>query len=58
MTLIHPKLPGREIAVPEMRVRHLERAGWQRKNQRDKSAPKSAEKKPVDSASGNTEGET
>ncbi|MGH3096946.1 MAG: hypothetical protein ACRDMV_13225 [Streptosporangiales bacterium] len=28
--LTHPKLPGREIEVPESGVAHRERAGWRR----------------------------
>lgn len=56
VTLTHPKLPNREITVSEQQVRHLERAGWQRKNNRRAKPAKPAEDKPAEPAGNDTEG--
>lgn len=62
----HPKLPeGQTIEVPEIGVKHRERAGWQRvkpEEPAEKPPEKQVEKKPVGKAdakpSNNTEGES
>lgn len=38
VTISHPKLPGREVEVPEVSLHHHERAGWKRKSARSKNA--------------------
>lgn len=54
VTMVHPKLPGREIEVPEVGVRARERSGWQRKPD-DTGEPAAAEQPEPDQVEPDTE---